>query len=525
MKLNVDVVIAGGGLAGLGLAKQIKTKMPDSEIIVIEKQLFPRPRAIAKVGESTVEIGSRYLSHTLDLGEYLEQQHLLKFGLRMFFGESASDFSMQDELGPSQTFGMPTYQIDRGDLENYLYDQLMELGVRIIDSASINSLDLEKFSNKMEVSTNGDTYEVQSRWFIDAAGRASILKNKLDLSVTNSHKANAVWFRVDRRIEIDDWTSSTDWRERCKPQGTRWLSTNHLAGPGYWIWVIPLASGVTSVGIVMDNKALEDSAIQCQETAMTWLHKHHSRYAEAIDGANFLDFVVLRDYSYGCKKLFSDTGWAITGESGVFADPFYSPGTDFIAISNDYINDIVCADLSGEDIRFKAALFEKIFKSIYENTLSLYVDQYGGFGDRRMMSLKLLWDQSYYWGVLALLFFQDALTNIDTLRQVNPILQRSQALNKNMQAHFRERASKRIVLPCAEVFVDQFSIPTLKYFNNKMRLENLDLVGLMQELESSTARLEEISERIVDLLQESPSREIDAAESGLFGNLRELLLA
>ncbi len=31
-------------------------------------------------------------------------------------------------------------------------------------------------------------------------------------------------------------------------------STNHLCGPGYWAWLIPLGSGAHSVGIVCDAK-------------------------------------------------------------------------------------------------------------------------------------------------------------------------------------------------------------------------------------------------------------------------------
>ncbi|MDB4807164.1 tryptophan 7-halogenase, partial [Pseudomonadales bacterium] len=110
MKKAADIVVAGGGLAGLGLAKQLITATPDANIIVLEKQSFPRPKAIAKVGESTVEIGSHYLSNTLGLKDHLKKEHLKKFGIRMFFGEAATDFSMQDELGASQSFGIPTYQ-------------------------------------------------------------------------------------------------------------------------------------------------------------------------------------------------------------------------------------------------------------------------------------------------------------------------------------------------------------------------------------------------------------------------------
>ena len=524
MKLQTDVLIAGGGLAGLGLAKQIKSRRPATKVIVLEKQGFPRPRAIAKVGESTVEIGSRYLAHTLGLREHLAKDHLLKFGLRIFFGAPQADFSEQDELGPSETFGIPTYQIDRGDLENHLHEDVLKLGVKVIDQADIKELAMGDLEHHCQVQQGDQCLQIQCRWLLDAAGRAALLKNTFDLAVKNNHKANAVWFRVDRRIEVDDWSSSSDWRMRSRPEGTRWLSTNHLSGPGYWVWIIPLASGVTSIGIVMDNKALTDSQIACQHSAVRWLQFHQRRLADAIDNANFLDFVVLKDYSYSCKKLFSPQGWAITGEAGYFTDPFYSPGSDFIAMGNNFIQDIVCSELDGDDIRFKVGFFELIFKSIYENTLSLYTDQYGGFGDRRMMGLKLVWDQSYYWGILALLFFQNALANIDVIRNLNALLQKSQQLNQKVQAHFRQRAAKRLVLPCRGVFVDQFSVPCLKHFNQQLKREQMSTAELTATLTNNTELLEQIAENVMNLLSDDANT-ANEKERDLLGAYRELVFA
>jgi hypothetical protein len=43
--------------------------------------------------------------------------------------------------------------------------------------------------------------------------------------------------------------------------------------------------------------------------------------------------------------VFSARRWALTGEAGLFLDPFYSPGTDFIAISNTYITELVARDV------------------------------------------------------------------------------------------------------------------------------------------------------------------------------------
>jgi hypothetical protein len=46
------------------------------------------------------------------------------------------------------------------------------------------------------------------------------------------------------------------------------------------------------------------------------------------------DFLKVRHFSYGCKQEFSGSDrWCLVGEAGAFLDPFYSPGSDYIAIS------------------------------------------------------------------------------------------------------------------------------------------------------------------------------------------------
>ena len=140
--MRADVVIAGGGLAGLSLAHQLKTQHNGLDIIVLEKNTFPVPEAVAKVGESTVEIGSHYLTDTIGLREHFANNHLRKFGLRCFFGNSDADFADQDELGVSQSFAIPTFQIDRGVIENHLARTVTDMGVRLLDGVAIQSIDV-----------------------------------------------------------------------------------------------------------------------------------------------------------------------------------------------------------------------------------------------------------------------------------------------------------------------------------------------------------------------------------------------
>ena len=64
-----DVVIAGGGLAGLCLALQLQKRKPGVRIFVAERNSHPPPEAAHKVGESSVEVGSHYFSEVLGLSD------------------------------------------------------------------------------------------------------------------------------------------------------------------------------------------------------------------------------------------------------------------------------------------------------------------------------------------------------------------------------------------------------------------------------------------------------------------------
>lgn len=520
--INSDITIIGGGLAGMSLALQVHNQNPDLAIVIVEKNTFPVHDTIAKVGESTVEIGSHYFTEVLGLKAHFEAHHLKKHGLRCFFGGIDGDYSQSDELGVSQLFGIPTYQIERGVLENHLYEQLSSKGVTILDGATIDDIALGDKDHSLNCHTEAEHYALSSPWMIDAAGRQAILKTKLNLSKETGHKGNAIFFRVSDPIIIDEWSNNQDWQSRVNTPGKRWLSTNHLMGAGYWVWIIPLGSGATSFGIVMDDQALSESNIETYEDTLAWLAKEQPRCAQALEGADVLDFKVIKDYSYGCKKMFSSEGWALTGEAGAFPDPFYSPGSDFIAINNSFIAKLIEKDFKGENIQLESALYQKFSSSFFDNTLSLYKDQYGGFGDRKMMSVKLVWDYTYYWGVLTLLFFTDSMTKVETMRALNPTLMRAQALNKRMQAAMNERAQKRLVMPAKGLFMDQFLVPCLNHLNDVLKDENIDVEAA---LPSNVELMEKVVPYLEDMLKDNPSSNIQAEERELLGEYRQSVIA
>lgn len=495
-----DAVIMGGGLAGLTLALQLKQRFQDIDVLVLERRTHPVPHAAHKVGESSVEIGAHYFDTVLGLKPHMDGAQLRKFGFRFFFSEGRRDIDQVTEIGASRYLAVPSYQIDRGIFENYLAEEAVRRGVRFDDAALVRRVELAEGAeapHRLEWTRGSETHSAEARWLVDACGRAGLLKRKLGLAQANAHDVNAVWFRIGERIAIDEWSDNAAWRGRCDPQA-RWLSTNHLVGAGYWAWLIPLASGSHSVGIVADPKLHPLDTIDTFDKAMQWFATYQPRLYDALDGKRHLlqDFAFLKHFSHGCRQVFSGRRWALTGEAGLFLDPFYSPGSDFIAISNTYITDLVAHDRAGRSVEARAQLYDQIYHSFYESTLALYQDQYPLFGDPEVLPVKVIWDYAYYWGVLSQIFFQQRLTDLMLLGSLKDELQHCQRLNLAVQQMLRSwsAASAR---RNAAVMLDQAAMPWFAELNRSLKDPRLGDAEFRARIRASAAQLRQLAGEIL----------------------------
>ncbi len=505
MSDQVDVAILGGGLAGLCLALQLKLAEPLRSVTVFERKKHPVPEAAHKVGESSVEIGAYYFDTVLGLREHLQDKQIRKFGFRFFFSEGENDLSKVLEIGVRKPFLMPSYQIDRGIFENALGEMALAAGVTFIDGAMVRAVDIsvDNAPHRLRYSVDGNDFSASARWLIDASGRAGFLKRKLDLAEDNGHNANAVWFRVNDRIAIDQWSSDPEWSTRCTPP-ERWRSTNHLVGKGYWVWLIPLSSGAHSVGIVADAVTHPIDTMDTFEKAMSWFEKYQPRLHQDLvaklgdtaqpDG--LMDFRYFKDFSYNCKRVFDGKArWAITGEAGVFADPYYSPGSDFIAMGNTFITELIREDFAGKDVSRQARLYEHTFFTFFRTTMSLYEGQYDLFGDPEVLPIKILWDYAYYWGVLTPLFINQRITDGAFLAQNSHALIKSQSLNTVMQPFFREWTKHSQKLNTARI-IDQHKVEWFGALNEAIGTP-MDAAALSAYLTTSADLLERLATAIV----------------------------
>ncbi len=495
-----DIAVLGGGLSGCCLVRQLLERRPDTRVIVLEKREYPVPEAACKVGESTVEVGAHYLAEEVGLKKHLVEDQLPKFGLRFFFDEGGGSIEEAIEVGLSDFFPTPGYQIDRGRLENHLTGSLSELGADFRPGTRVKNVEIREDGepHEIEFQHEGRNHRIRARWVVDGSGRAGILKRKLGLAKPVDHRVNAVWFRLQTRLCIDNWCENPEWRGRTGKLERRWLSTNHMLGRGYWIWIIPLASGSTSVGIVADPKLHPLSEISRFDRALEWMQRHEPICAEKIlpFADKVQDFKAIKHLAHGCKQVYSANRWALTGEAGVFLDPLYSPGIDYIAMANTQILSLIEHDFDGHTIDLLAPRYQGIFLNFFEDNLQTYQDQYPLFGNPRVMSLKYVWDYAIYWGFPALFYFNGKFTDTTFFASVGQQVESVRDLNKRMQAFFRRWDEIERGHGVEPVFVNQNEIEILRQLNGELRTP-LDDESLELRFRRNAAMLEDLAGEII----------------------------
>lgn len=412
-----DVVICGGGLAGLTLARQLRLELPDLSVAVIDRLTRPLPEAAFKVGESSFELGAYYFGRILKLEQYFCAQHLFKLGLRFFMGNSWAPIEERSELGPSIFPLIPAYQIDRGRLENDLRQFIEEMGVTLFEGTLIDDICLakgdEQHTVKCRSKGTGNDFSLASRWVVDALGRRRLLQTQLGLKRDHGHWASAAWWRYKTLVDVDDLAAENAYRWRSDSIEKRFFSTNHLMDKGYWVWLIPLSSGGGSVGIVTDETIHPQHTYgQSYEMALEWLHLNEPVLWKHIRHRQPLDFLSIKNCSYASAQVFSTRRWSCVGEAGFFLDPFYSSGSDFIAIENTITIELIRREVLGALTEKAVDDFNKlVLKTFFPIGQSFYQGTYCTLGHPQIFIPKFTWDLALVWAFTYQIFLQGLLLN------------------------------------------------------------------------------------------------------------------
>lgn len=432
---SYDVVIMGGGIAGAFLARHLKLVKPELSVLVIEAQ---HKIDNYKVGESTVEVAAHYMIRRLNLGTYLYQHQLPKNGLRFFFDTPEKDLPLtrMSEIGSDHMPFHPSFQLERAALERDLAVMNAEIGVEVVLGAKVTDFTLDGAGkHTVTYEHEGETREVGCRWLCDAAGRRHLIHRKLGNKVTKESRlaTGAAWGRY-RNVAGLDAVMDPAWRGRVR-HTSRHLSTNHMMYDGYWLWFIPLAGDLMSVGAVFDKDRVKGP--RTKDEFETFMRSHRSS-RDLMEGAIFEDFQAYAHLPYHSEVFFSKDRWALTGEAGAFTDPFYSPGSDFIATANEFTVSMILSELDGDTAAFheKVEAYNAYYKFKYESVIRLYIKMYPIFGSYEIYRLKYLLDFNNYYNLVVWPYMAGKLTDVKWIRDELGYADRILQAISSMADHF-----------------------------------------------------------------------------------------
>jgi len=274
-------------------------------------------------------------------------------------------------------------------------------------------------------------------------GRRAFLQKKSNLRIKSKTPLCAVWFRVKGRVDVADLVPEceTTWHERV-PNRMRYYSTNHFMGHGYWIWLIPLSSGYTSVGIVTSETFHSFSEYNTHQKAMNWLAKHDPIVYHLVQEYEMVDFLKVKNYTTTSTQIFSSQRWGCVGNAAAFSDPFYSPAAVVIAYQNSLLTEMIGLDIKNELSQESVSFFNEFALSVNDNRGRTIQSFYTYLHQSQVMSLRFLWDVSVAWALDLPKMLNSIYLDLQQENEVGEIVSQYDSLLQRVDALFLEWSVK-----------------------------------------------------------------------------------
>ena len=302
--LDCDVIVIGGGPAGSTAATELARR--GRSVQLFEKSRHPR----FHIGESLLPMNIPILRK---LGVLEEVDRI---GIR----KPAADFPADNERGfnvfdfSKSLARVPAYayQVEREQFDEILFRNAQRSGVAAAESTEVVAVETADGSVRVTVrGESGQMREVRGRYLVDASGRDTLLGSKFKLKVRHPRHRSAAVFAHFTGVE----------RRAAPWSGNISIYRFHLG----WIWVIPLAGDITSIGAVLLPEHLKQRDSALEPFLMGNLHSVPALKARMSQAQLRGNLEATGNYSYECRQH-CGRRWIMTGDAAAFIDPVFSSG-------------------------------------------------------------------------------------------------------------------------------------------------------------------------------------------------------
>lgn len=345
-----DLVVIGGGPAGISSAIAFKNKNPDSAVAVIEPEAFDVGHKIGEALLTSTVMDMHKLGIIEDVQkEAVEKGWVFKKGASYIFGDdripwivNANRFMAEDEMDyPScmiepETGIRQTLMLKRHEFDSFLHELAEKRGIsflktRVKDIAFVGNDGIAPLSKKFikkitTVDEQGGVKSVRSQFYIDASGHAALIGKSLGIREPFFKEDFEDKTKTARYVYLKKFDFS-----KMRKSGMDRHLTNIISSPFGWMWIIPTGGkdDLTSIGIV----GTKDTWKLSGNDFFTALKNTPEFKAFGLDSAEFCDYLgnpltkpyVKSDYSFVTQSM-SGGNWVLTGDAAAFIDPILSQG-------------------------------------------------------------------------------------------------------------------------------------------------------------------------------------------------------
>lgn len=306
MTSKVDVLIIGAGPAGSVAAAYLAKR--GYAVEMIERAHFPR----FSIGESLLPQAMEFLDEA-GLTDCVIAQHFQhKDGAVFRRGREEQSFDFHDK---SATGWATTFQVRRELFDQALANAAAVNGARVSFGETLVRFEPGPFAVVARVRSNaGCERDVRARFALDASGFGRVLARLLSLDRPSGYpRRSSVFAHV--RDNISDASFDRD----------KILISVHPRNADIWYWLIPLAEGLSSIGVVGPEADLL-SAGDDQTSQLSRLVCQSGRMYELLANADPVrPAATIAGYSSKVDRL-SGPGFALLGNAAEFLDPVFSSG-------------------------------------------------------------------------------------------------------------------------------------------------------------------------------------------------------
>ena len=369
LDLTADVIVIGGGPAGSAAATMLARK--GWQVIVLEREQFPRDH----VGESLLPASIPVLEELGALPTVENAGFLPKYGATMVWGSGDAPWSWYFKE-TSQRYPH-SYQVWRPEFDKILLDNAKEQGVTVLEGHQVTEVifDGDEAIGVEFTNSNGVPGEAQCRFVVDASGQSTLLARHLETKK---------WDPFFQNLAV--YAYFTGAKPLPEPDQNNIFIESYRYG---WLWSIPLHTGRTSVGVVVDSKIGQEGIQQNGAKAFLEAQLAQSNHTKAMLADAQMDSEpnVVMDWSYTAEKLFGP-GYIIAGDAACFVDPLFSSGVHLALMSGVLAAAYVTTAL-------KEPTMAEAAGEVYQE---LYLKEYNQFREMaRLFYSSNLSEESYFW--------------------------------------------------------------------------------------------------------------------------------